>query len=116
MGSYCNKHLFGNWKQNIDEDLSNNQVDLEKMSNVLKTFPSSNHISLNTRKLESELHEMEAVAHALTHQVEVSTIFGRPKLAIAKPVFTCAGECVSAISISIRSGYVVSSNRTCEIE
>jgi len=63
--------LFLLHEQSLDEDISKNHVDLDKMKQVLTSFPSTSHLELNTGKMEHELHEMEANVHTLTARIQV---------------------------------------------
>lgn len=57
--------------QTLDQDISKNHVDLDKMRHLLQSFPSTPHLTLNTGKMEVELHEMEATVHTLTARIQV---------------------------------------------
>lgn len=57
--------------QTLDEDISKNNVDLDKMRHLLTTFPSTTHLALNKGKMDHELHEMEATVHTLSARIQV---------------------------------------------
>jgi hypothetical protein len=43
----------------LDEDISKNHGDLDKMRGLLDSFPSTPHLALNTGKMDHELSEMQ---------------------------------------------------------
>ena len=57
--------------QNFKDEINLNTHDIERMQQVIKTIPTTEHITLSTAKMELELTEMEATIHTLSARVQV---------------------------------------------
>ena len=60
--------------QNFKDEITLNTHDIERMQQVIKTIPTTEHITLSTAKMELELTEMEATIHTLSARVQVGAI------------------------------------------
>lgn len=59
--------------QSLDSEVVDCHEQLQRMNQVLASFPSTSHVSFKPTGLQPQLHEMEAALHTLSARIQVRT-------------------------------------------